>query len=204
MAKPDFDSRRPRDRGAATIAARGLAIAIAATLALACAGAAHAGGHAAFAARAGLDLATAAARSWAADASLIYLENDEDVDASGAAERWGYLYYSPAAQRCRAYSVRDGRILEAENLEMKFEAPPVADGWIDSGTAIEVAERGAGHAFKQQHGGRLSTMLLMRGAFDETTPDRTTWTLVYTAPNQPSLFVVVDASEGKVRRTWRG
>jgi len=47
-------------------------------------------------------------------------------------------------------------------------------------------------------------MLLMRGAFDDTSPDRTSWTLVYTAPHAPSLFVVVDAAEGKVRRTWRG
>lgn len=165
---------------------------------------AAAGTHPPVAARAGLELATAAARSWSTDAVLIYLENDEDVDASGAAARWGYLFYSPSAQRSRVYSVRDGRILVAENLEMKFEAPPIATGWIDSGGAIAAAEREAGRVFKQQQGGHLSSMLLMRGAFDEVTPDRTTWMLVYTAPNQPSLFVVVDAAEGKVRRTWRG
>ena len=181
-----------------------LAAALAFTLLLAAVPRAGAGTPAGFAARAGLELATAAAQSWASDAALIYLENDEDVDASGAAARWGYLFYSPASRRCRVYSVRDGRILVAENLEMKFEAPPVTAGWIDSGAAIAAAEHEAGKVFKNSAGGHLSSMLLMRGAFDEVTPDRTTWTLVYTAPNQPSLFVVVDAAEGKVRRTWRG
>ena len=166
--------------------------------------AARAGAPTTFGARAGLELATAAAQSWTPDAVLIYLENDEAVDALGAAARWGYLFYSPSSQKARVYSIREGRILVAENLEMKFEAPPVAAGWIDSGAAIEVAERGAGRAFRQQHGGRLGTMLLMRGAFDDIHPDRTTWTLVYTAPHEPSLFVVVDAAEGKVRKTWRG
>jgi hypothetical protein len=47
-------------------------------------------------------------------------------------------------------------------------------------------------------------MLLMRGAFDAENPNRTTWLLVYTTPDAPSLFVVVDAADGKVRRTWRG
>jgi hypothetical protein len=47
-------------------------------------------------------------------------------------------------------------------------------------------------------------MLLMRGAFQDKDPDQTTWTLIYTSPSAPSLFVVVDATAAKVRRTWRG
>ena len=47
-------------------------------------------------------------------------------------------------------------------------------------------------------------MLLSRGAFRDDDPDETTWTLIYTSPDAPSLFVVVDAAGGKVRRTWRG
>ena len=155
-------------------------------------------------ARAGIELVTAAARSWSPDAVLIYLENDEDLDARGASARWGYLFYSPATRKARAYSVGGGRILTAADLEMKFEAPPVAAGWIDSGAAREAAAREADRTFKKSRGGKLSTMLLMRGAFDDARPDRTTWTLVFTASDEPSLFVVVDAAEGKVRKTWRG
>lgn len=160
--------------------------------------------RAAVQARSGLDLAGAAALSWAADAFLVYVENDEDVDAEGGAVRWGYLFYSPTLDKARGYSVRDGRILTAENLEMKLEAPPLDAGWIDSGAAIAAADRAVGAAYRKQTRGRLATMLLMRGAFSEGDPDRTTWTLIYHADGQAPLFVVVDATDGKVRRTWRG
>jgi hypothetical protein len=155
-------------------------------------------------ARAGLELALAASYTWAADAFLAYVENDEPVDAGGAARRWGYLFYSPSLDKARGYSVRGGRIVVAEDLPLKFEAPPISSGWIDSGRALEAAERAAGRAFRQRHQGALATMLLLRGAFQDNDPDATTWTLVYTAPNAAPLFVVVDAEGGKVRRTWRG
>jgi len=201
-----MNSRAPRiarTRSARSLLSRpGLATGLL-VLAL-CAGGIAAADRVPFEARAGLDVARAAAQAWAEDAFLAYVENDEDLDAGGAAPRWGYLFLSRRLEKARAYSVRDGKILVAENLEMKLEAPPVAPDWIDSGAALEAAEQGAGRAFRSEHGGRLGTMLLMRGAFHDGDPDRTTWMLVYTSPNAPSLFVVVDASEGKVRRTWRG
>jgi hypothetical protein len=177
---------------------------IAALVVATSAGRAAAGEKPVFEARSGLDIARAASTSWAEDAVLVYVENDEDVNASGAAERWGYLFFSPSLNQSRVYSVRDGKILVAENLEIKFEAPPLAGDWIDSGKAMAVADEKLGSEFRRDHGGQLSTMLLMRGAFDDKDADETTWTLVYTSPDGPSLFVVVDASEGKVRRTWRG
>jgi hypothetical protein len=165
---------------------------------------ARAGDHVAFAARTGVDVTAAAAHAWSSDAVLVYVENDESLDTSGSATRWGYLYYSPLLEQSRAYSVRDGAIKVAENLAMKFEAPPVGSNWIDSGAALAIAERKGGLEFRTEHGGTLTTMLLMRGVFQKDDPDQTTWTLIYTAPDAPSLFVVIDAAEGKVRHTWRG
>ena len=157
-----------------------------------------------FAARAGLDVARSAAGSWAPDAVLIYVENDEAVAADGTSARWGYLFHSKMLDQVRAYSIRDGKIVVAETLDMKFEAPPLATDWIDSGAAIEVGDRIAATEFKKTGGASLSTMLLMRGAFQDKDPDQTTWTLIYTSPAAPALFVVVDAAGAKVRRTWRG
>ncbi|HTM57175.1 MAG TPA: hypothetical protein VL123_02040 [Candidatus Udaeobacter sp.] len=157
-----------------------------------------------FEARAGVEICAAAAWAWAPDAFLVYVENDEDVGPGGAATRWGYLFYSPSLMKARGYSVRDGRILVAENLGMKFEAPPTATQWINSGAALEAADRAAGLAFRREQGGKLQTMLLMRGPFLEGDPDETTWTIVYSSDRAPSLFVVVSATDGKVRRTWRG
>ena len=155
-------------------------------------------------ARAGIADASAAALSWAPDAELVYLENDEDLDGAGNATRWGYLFYSRGLGKTRGYSVRGGRILTAEDLVMAFEAPPVSGDWIDSDLALEAAEASAGRAYRRDQKGVLSTMLLTRGAFHDDAPNQTTWTIIYTSPSAASLFVVVDAVAGKVRRTWRG
>ena len=174
---------------------------------LAGAGPAKAADAAPFPARAGLELASAAAQAWSGDAQLVYVENDEGLNAAngaGACPRWSYLFHSASQDRARVWSVRGGRIVVAENLDMRFDAPPVAAGWLDSGAAIAAAERGAGDEVRKLRGAHLETMLLMRGALSEGDPDATTWTLVYQAPGVPSLFVVVSATDGKVQRTWRG
>jgi hypothetical protein len=163
-----------------------------------------AGDHSPFTARAGVELAWDAARSWAADARLIYIENDEDVSTDGSAIRWGYLFYSKTKGKARGYSVRDGKILEATDLGFDFDAPALPDLWVDSAIALAAAEKKAGAKYREEHAGRLSAMLLIRGAFDEKKPDASTWTLVYTSETEPSLFVVIDAAEGNVLKTWKG
>lgn len=157
----------------------------------------------AFAAQAGLELAREAARTWAADAELVYLENDEALTAAGDAGRWGYLFRSRSRDAARGYSVRNGRIVEAADLGFDFEAPPIAGEWIDSGPALAAADRAAAD-YCRRHGGRLATMLLVRGAFNERRPDGTTWTVVYVSDHAPSLLVVVDAAHGEVLRTLKG
>jgi hypothetical protein len=150
-----------------------------------------------------LALVKDAARAWEPDAFLVYLENDEQLELHGTSVRWGYLFYSPATDQARGYSVRGGEIVAASTLEFKFQAPPLPDSWIDAGVALDAANAEAGTEYCLEHGGEPSTLFLMR-ALDESEPDLTTWTVVYSAPNTPSLFVVVDAFEGKVRETWRG
>jgi len=177
-----------RGRAAAPIA--GSALAAALWLAALPAGVAGARDHSPFPAGAGVDGSAAAARIWAPDA--------------GSAYRWGYLYFSPSLQKSRVYSLRDGAIVVAEDLEMKFEAPPLAAEWVDSDAALAAADERAGRAFCREHHGRLSQMLLSRGMFESDDPDATTWTVIYTSPHAASLFVLVDADHGAVRRTWRG
>ena len=182
----------------------GLTLAAGVLLAGASVGRARAASPAPFAARAGLDRAAVAASVWAPDAQLVYLENDEAVNEDGASTRWGYLFFSPSLKSARAYSLRGGKIVVAENLEMKFEAPPVPGGWIDSDAALRAADEQFGRDFRRQHEGKVATMLLTRGTFQDGDPDPATWTVIYTSPSAPSLFVVVDAASGKVRRSWRG
>ena len=195
------EHRSPSSRAAHRFAAPVVPV-LAALLAMATPGAARE--HPPFEARAGLELASAAAHSWAADAVLIYIENDEPLGSAGSTPRWGYLFHSTKRDQGRAYSVRDGNILMAENLPMRFEAPPVGSQWIDSGAALAAAWQAAGHDFCRDHGGQLSTMLLMRGAFQDEDLESAAWTVIFTSPSAPSLFVMVDADDARVRRTWRG
>jgi hypothetical protein len=171
---------------------------------LACAFPAGADEPTRFSARAGVEVARDAAQSWAPDAQLVYLENDEIVGPDGTAIRWGYLFYSPLKAKARSYSVRDGKILEAADLGFDFEAPPLAEEWIDSHAARVAAEQKAGEKYCREYNGHLAAMLLIRGAFHEKKPDATTWALVYESDSQPALFVIVDASNGDIVRTLRG
>lgn len=163
----------------------------------------HAGEHAPITAAAGLGEATAAAAAWAADAELVYVENDEPVDGSGAAPRWGYLFRSPTQGRSRGYSVEGGRVVEAADLEVRFEAPPLGT-WIDSARALQAAEEKQGAKFRTESQGRLAHMVLVRSAGAPDEPERTSWLVIYRAEGAPALFVLVDAKSGAVDRTWRG
>jgi len=155
-------------------------------------------------AREGSAIAAEAARAWAPDAYLVYLENDEPLNGTGRAERWGYLFYSPSRDAARGYSVEGERIVVAGDPGFEFDAPPLSEGWIDSGAVLAAAERGAGARFRREHGGEIRAIYLMRAGLQERKPDMTTWTVVYDAPGVASLFVVVDAASGKVTRKWRG
>ena len=158
-------------------------------------------------ARSGLALAAAAATAWAPDAELVYVENDEPLDASGRSVRWGFLFRSTTLGRARVWSVRDGRIVTAENLELRFDAPPLPAGWLDSDAVLAAflaaADKGAAQAARREGRGRLLTMLLMRGAESGSDRDATTWTFVYGASGGGAFHVVVDAATGQVKRTWR-
>ncbi len=165
---------------------------------------ARAGDPSPFSARAGLEIARDAAESWAADAQLVYLENDEMVGPDGRAIRWGYLFYSPVKAKARGYTVREGKVLEASDLSFDFEPVPLMEEWIDSHAARVAAEQKAGQKYCREFNGHLAAMLLIRGAFHEKKPDATTWAVVYASDSQPMLFVIVDASNGDVVRTLRG
>lgn len=172
--------------------------------ALACVAPAAAGEAPAQSARAQLALAEDAARAWASDARLVYLENDAAPDAQGAAPRWGYLFHSEARGASRVYSLAGGRIEEARDLAFAFAAPPLAPDWLDSDAARAAAEAAGGREFCLKESGRLASLVLLRGALFPERPDLGTWALIYSAPQAPSLTILIDAASGKRVRTWRG
>jgi hypothetical protein len=157
-----------------------------------------------YTARAGQALATEAALAWSDDASLIWVENDEPVTDTGDAARWSYLFYSAHRDAARAYSIRGSDVVSAQDLSFSFPAPPVEGEWIDSSRALAIAEGDRGAQSRRAEAGRLRSMLLVRGLLHQDAPDAVTWAVVYESANAPGLWIVVDASSGKVVRTWRG
>ncbi len=155
-------------------------------------------------ARSALDLAFDAARTWAPDAFLVYLENDEPLDAAGGASRWGYLFHSPNRASSRGYSVEGGSIRAASDLAFAFDPPPLPGEWVDSGVALAAAEKDSGREYREKNGGHVASLFLVGGLFHPKDPGAATWAVVYSAANVPSLWIVVDAETGNVIRTWRG
>ena len=111
---------------------------------------------------------------------------------------------APRSQaRWRVYSLSHDEVESAGDLDFAFPAPPVTEKWMDSEDAFGIAENAGGRDYRNDRDGFLRTMLLMRGAFGDD-PDRTTWTFVYDSPGAPSLFVVLDATDGDIVRVWKG
>ena len=157
-----------------------------------------------FSARAGLEQASDAAHTWAEDAFLIYLENDEPLGAAGEAQRWGYLFHSPSRGISRAYSIQEGKIRAAADLGFEFSSPPLPAVWVDSEAAHAAAEEDGGRDYREKTGGQIQSMFLVGGLLHPKDPEAPTWAVFYASANEPGLWVVVDAQTGQVVRTWRG
>ncbi len=151
---------------------------------------------AAVTARAWLPVALHAADAWADDASLVWVENDAPVDASGRAEAWGFLFFSPAKHAMRSYSVRDGKLAHAEDQALSVAAQAL-ETWLDSDAVLGRAEERAQETWGPS---QLEKFLLVRGVF----ASETAWVAVFARSEGPRLFVVCDARDGKVLRAWRG
>jgi hypothetical protein len=149
-------------------------------------------------------LADDAARSWAEDARLLYVENDADVSLGGHAKSWGYLYWSDHRDAGRSYSLHEDRIVLANNPSVDLPSLPLHDNWIDSDAALDQAEASGGRDYRENRAGRVQNMVLVRGVFDEEHPERSTWTVVYSSPSYPSLWIVIDATSGDLVRKWEG
>ena len=155
-------------------------------------------------ARKGLEQAFDAARTWSEDAYLIYLENDEPLDASGDAARWGYLFHSPSRGISRGYALENGSIRVASDLGFEFPSPPLPAQWVDSAVAFEEAEKECGREYREKTAGTIASMFLVGGLLHPKNPAAATWAILYESPGEPGLWVVVDAESGKVVRRWRG
>jgi hypothetical protein len=150
-------------------------------------------------ARAGMQLAAAAADAWADDARLVWIENDTPIDPQGDAAAWGYLYYSASLHAMRSWSIKAGEIVHAEDQAVIAAAPPIAIEWQDSDAMAGVAWRELGSEI-QASGAALENLVLARGVFAE----ETAWVAVFAVGDAPRHFLLFDAKSGGFIKRWRG
>lgn len=74
--------------------------------------------------------ATATARAWSPEASLVYVENADSLAGDGSARRWTFVYASPERAETRAFTLGEGGATSSP-LPFAFEPAPVEDGWIE-------------------------------------------------------------------------
>lgn len=151
-------------------------------------------------ARTGMALAASAADAWADDARLVWIENDTPVDASGQADAWGYLYYSPTLHAMRSWSVRGSEIVHAEDQAVIAAAPTVDPDWEDSSTVVSAAWREVGSERAASGTAHLASLVLARGIFTV----ETAWVAVFDTGAGPRDFLVFDAHGGSLLKRWRG
>lgn len=151
------------------------------------------------AARTGVTLAAAAADAWADDARLVWIENDTPIDTEGRAAQWGYLYYSRAKHAMRSWSVRDAQIVAAVDHTVSAEAPALDADWQDSSAIAPRAWDEGGREFCAA-GGTLVRLVLVCGVF----APEPAWCAVFDRAEGPSLYVLLDAKSGEVKKRWRG
>jgi len=125
-------------------------------------------------ARDGLDAAKALARGWAPDASLVYIESQDELFEDATARAWTYLYWSPRERSTRGWIVRQGGATSAVELAFPFDPPPLEDGWQDAMKAFRDAAKDPAFA-SARAGGGLRTAMIANGLWTDSGPPRTAW-----------------------------
>ena len=149
-------------------------------------------------ARNSLAIASKAADVWVDDAHLVWIENDDDLDAQGHSRAWGYLFYSESLGAMRSWSVQQGKLQKPQDHSVRAAAPALDLQWIDSNAAVDLVWHQARKDAEVDWS--LVSLVLVRGVFDA----QQTWVAVFDNGEGPRLHVVLRASNGDLLRRWRG
>ncbi len=125
----------------------------------------------------------ATVKSTAPDAELVVILGDE-LNLSGKALQWNYLYFSNSANKLYIVSTLGASILGMAEEETSFQIEPLPANWIDSDSALVIAEANGGSNFRT------------------TYPDADINALLFPA-SAAGLFSVDEASYSKGRLCWK-
>lgn len=146
-------------------------------------------------ARDGLDAAKALARGWSQDASLVYVESEDEVFEDGTARAWNYLYWSPRERSTRGWIVRKDGTSSAIEFAFPFDPPPLEDGWQDGMKTVQQGSKDPAFA-RARAAGPLRTMVVTNGLWTDRGPARTAWVLGFGQRGPGDREWICDALRG--------
>ncbi|GAB4343494.1 MAG: hypothetical protein Kow0037_31650 [Calditrichia bacterium] len=158
------------------------------------------------------------AQAWQTDAELTYAMGTPN--AQGESNFWFYNYYSPGTQTHRQWGVLGDDAWWADIGNEPDDIYPLPAGWLDSDSALTIAEAEGGFAFRQMYPnavifagvGAFSTSDRNRKAFRLPLPRADTpengpglgrtvlsvWQIEYYVPNDTPYFgIALDAVSGE-------
>lgn len=75
--------------------------------------------------------ASATARAWSNDASLVYVENADSLAVDGSSRSWTFVFAAPERGESRAFTFGDSGRVTSLALPFAFDPPAIEDGWIE-------------------------------------------------------------------------
>lgn len=105
-------------------------------------------------------VAQTAAKGKAADNELVLIVS-ETVDSVGKASEWQFWFYSDSAKKIYTFAFLASMLVEDDEIEVDWlEIEPLSANWIDSDSALAVAELNGGYDFRMNYPGAEIEALL--------------------------------------------
>ena len=124
----------------------------------------------------------------AEDAQLFYVSS-LSCDTTGKSTKWVYIYQSASQQKNYEFWFENGN-LHWEDVTIPYENNlPIPESWIDSDSAITVAEENGGKNFRETHDDAFIQMdLTSEWANVEETETRIVWHIQYVSDASGETF----------------
>lgn len=117
-------------------------------------------------AREALFSVNSAAAELATDAQLFTVDNYGPCDTTGKSCNWVYIYLSASQQSNYRFWFKDGQIINQDSVTDNFEGfLPLPETWIDSDSAIVIADGQGGKEFRETFELQNIKMSLMKTAW---------------------------------------
>lgn len=138
-----------------------------------------------------LQTAEQEAQAWASDAELVQIYTDSELDTTGRAIAWVYVYRSTAQDSAQEFVMISNTLQECRPPE--FGVPmsdPLPNEFCNSTEAVALAQSES-ETFRATHPEVYVYAVLSRGMTQN--PDQAVWRIAYDTPSQDFFEVFIDA-----------